>query len=111
MLFKVLNLFGFDVPAKIAAARTEFEHRVEDAADYAKQATTAAVVATFLRRQRFCSSLRGRRGPVRALSSDRRILWRLRWTGCRGRVAHCGGIRTASRGAHQSAVAFRASFC
>jgi hypothetical protein len=48
MLFKVLNLFGFDVPAKIAAARTEFEHRVEDAADYAKQATlTAAVVATF----------------------------------------------------------------
>jgi hypothetical protein len=39
MLFKVLNLFGLDVPAKIAAARTELEHRVEDAADYAKQAT------------------------------------------------------------------------
>jgi hypothetical protein len=48
MLFKVLNLFGLDVPAKIAAARTEFEHRVEDAADYAKQATlTAALVAAF----------------------------------------------------------------
>jgi hypothetical protein len=48
MLFKVLNLFGLDVPAKIAAARTEFEHRVEDAADYAKQAAlTAALVAAF----------------------------------------------------------------
>jgi hypothetical protein len=48
MLFKVLNLFGLDVPAKIAAARTEFEHRVEDAADYAKQATpAAALVAAF----------------------------------------------------------------
>jgi hypothetical protein len=48
MLFKILKLFGLDVPAKIAAARTEFEHRVEDAADYAKQATlTAALVAAF----------------------------------------------------------------
>ena len=48
MLFKVLNLFGLDVPAQIAAARTELEHRVEDAADYAKQATlTAALVAAF----------------------------------------------------------------
>jgi hypothetical protein len=48
MFFKVLNLFGLDVPAKIAAARTEFEHRVEDAADYAKQAAlTAALVAAF----------------------------------------------------------------
>jgi hypothetical protein len=48
MLFKVLNLFGLDVPAKIAAARTEFEHRVEDAADYAKQAAlSAALVAAF----------------------------------------------------------------
>jgi hypothetical protein len=48
MLFKILKLFGLDVPAKIAAARTEFEHRVEDAADYAKQATlTAALVSAF----------------------------------------------------------------
>ena len=48
MLFKILKLFGLDVPGKIAAARTEFEHRVEDAADYAKQATlTAALVAAF----------------------------------------------------------------
>jgi hypothetical protein len=46
MLFKILKLFGLDVPAKIAAARTEFEHRVEEAADYAKRATmTAAIVA------------------------------------------------------------------
>jgi hypothetical protein len=48
MLFKILKLFGLDVPAKIAAARTEFEHRVGDAAEYAKQATlTAALVAAF----------------------------------------------------------------
>jgi hypothetical protein len=48
MLFKILNLFGLDVPAKIAAARAEFDHRVEDAAAYAKQATlTAGLVAAF----------------------------------------------------------------
>jgi hypothetical protein len=48
MLVKVLNLFGLDVPAKITAARTEFEHRVADAADYAKRATlTAALMAAF----------------------------------------------------------------
>jgi hypothetical protein len=48
MLFKILKLFGLDVPAKIAAARMEFEHRAEDAADYAKQATlNAALVAAF----------------------------------------------------------------
>jgi hypothetical protein len=48
MLFKILKLFGLDVPAKIAAARTEFERRAEDAADYAKQATlNAALVAAF----------------------------------------------------------------
>jgi hypothetical protein len=48
MLFKILKLFGLDVPAKIAAARTEFEHRVEEAADYAKRATvTAALAAAF----------------------------------------------------------------
>jgi hypothetical protein len=48
MLFKILKLFGLDVPAKIAAARTEFGHRVEDAADCAKQATlTAALMAAF----------------------------------------------------------------
>lgn len=48
MLFKILNLFGLDVPAKIAAARAEFDHRVEDAAAYAKEATlTAGLVAAF----------------------------------------------------------------
>jgi hypothetical protein len=48
MLFKILNLFGLDVPAKIAAARAEFDHRVEDAAAYAKQVTlTAGLVAAF----------------------------------------------------------------
>ena len=48
MLFKILKLFGLDVPAKIAATRTEFEHRVEEAADYAKRVTmAAAIVAAF----------------------------------------------------------------
>jgi hypothetical protein len=48
MLLKILKLFGLDVPAKIAAARMEFEHRAGDAADYAKQATlNAALVAAF----------------------------------------------------------------
>jgi hypothetical protein len=47
MLFKLLKLCGLDVPAKIAAAKAELEHRVEDFTDYAKQATqTAAIVAT-----------------------------------------------------------------
>jgi hypothetical protein len=46
MLFKILKLFGLDVPAKIAAARMDFEHRVEQAAHYAKEATlTTALVA------------------------------------------------------------------
>jgi hypothetical protein len=46
MLFKILKLFGLDVPAKIAVARLEFEQRVEETAVYAKQATlTAALVA------------------------------------------------------------------
>jgi hypothetical protein len=48
MLIKILKLFGLDVSAKIAAARAEFEHRVEEAADYAKRATvTAALAAAF----------------------------------------------------------------
>jgi hypothetical protein len=48
MLFKILKLFGLDVPAKVAAARSELEHRVEEVTDYAKQATqTAALVAAF----------------------------------------------------------------
>jgi hypothetical protein len=46
MLFKILKLFGLDVSAKMAAAKSEIEQRVEDVADYAKQATqTAAVIA------------------------------------------------------------------
>jgi hypothetical protein len=46
MLFKILKLFGLDVPAKMAAAKSEIEQRVEEVADYAKQVTqTAAVIA------------------------------------------------------------------
>jgi hypothetical protein len=39
MLFKILKLFGLDVPAKITAARSELEQRIEEVTDYAKQAT------------------------------------------------------------------------
>jgi hypothetical protein len=42
MLFKVLKLLGLDVPAKIAAAKSEIEQRVEEVVDYAKQATQMA---------------------------------------------------------------------
>jgi hypothetical protein len=46
MLFNILKLFGLDVPAKIAAAKSEIEQRVEEATGYAKQVTrTAAIVA------------------------------------------------------------------
>jgi hypothetical protein len=48
MLFKILKLFGLDVPAKIAAARAELEQRVEEASDYAKQATLAAALVAAL---------------------------------------------------------------
>jgi hypothetical protein len=42
MLFKVLKLLGLDVPAKMAAAKSEIEQRVEQVVDYAKQATLMA---------------------------------------------------------------------
>jgi hypothetical protein len=46
MLFKILKLFGLDVSAKMAAAKSEIEQRVEEVADYAKQTTqTAAIIA------------------------------------------------------------------
>jgi hypothetical protein len=45
MLFKILKLLGLDVPAKMAAAKSEIEQRVEEVVDYAKQATqTAAAI-------------------------------------------------------------------
>jgi hypothetical protein len=46
MLFKILKLFGLDIPAKVAEAKSVIEQRVEEVADYAKQvARTAAVIA------------------------------------------------------------------
>ena len=46
MLFKILKLFGLDVPAKVAEAKSVIEQRVEEVADYAKLVTqTAAVIA------------------------------------------------------------------
>jgi hypothetical protein len=46
MLFKILKLFGLDVPAKVAAAKSVIEQRVEEVTGYAKQVTqTAAVIA------------------------------------------------------------------
>ena len=49
MLFKILKLFGLDIPAKIEAAKVELERRVEQATDHVKQvAQEAAVIAAFL---------------------------------------------------------------
>jgi hypothetical protein len=46
MLFKILKLFGFDVPAKIEAVKASLERRVEQATDHVKQvAQEAAVIA------------------------------------------------------------------
>ena len=46
MLFKLLKLFGLDVPAKVAAAKAVIEQRAEEVAQYAVQAMqTAAVIA------------------------------------------------------------------
>jgi hypothetical protein len=46
MLFKLLKLFGLDVPAKMAAAKAIIEQRAEEVADYAKHATqTATIIA------------------------------------------------------------------
>ena len=46
ILFKILKLFGLDVPAKIAAAKADLELRVEQATDHVKQvAGEAAVIA------------------------------------------------------------------
>jgi hypothetical protein len=48
MLFKILKLFGLDVPAKIEAVKVGLERRVEDAADHVKQiAQEAAIIAAF----------------------------------------------------------------
>jgi len=46
MLFKLLKLFGLDVPAKVAAAKSVIEQRAEEVAQYAGQTVqTAAVIS------------------------------------------------------------------
>ena len=46
MLFKIMKLFGLDVPAKVAEAKSVIEQRAEEVAEYAGQAVqTAAVMA------------------------------------------------------------------
>jgi hypothetical protein len=46
MLFNILKLFGLDVPAKVAEAKSVIEQRAEEVAQYAGQAMqTAAVMA------------------------------------------------------------------
>jgi hypothetical protein len=46
MLFKILKLFGLDVPAKVAAAKSMIEQRAEEVAEYAGHTMqTAAVTA------------------------------------------------------------------
>jgi hypothetical protein len=45
-LFKLLKVFGLDIPAKMAAAKAVIEQRAEEVADYAKGMTqTAAIIA------------------------------------------------------------------
>jgi hypothetical protein len=48
MLFKILNLFGLDIPAKIEAVKANFELRVAQATDHVMQvARETAVIAAF----------------------------------------------------------------
>jgi len=51
MLFKILKLFGLDVPAKIEAAKASLELRLQHAADHirleARQAAVIAVLSAF----------------------------------------------------------------
>jgi hypothetical protein len=48
MLFKILKLFGLDVPAKVAAAKSVIEQRAEEVAEYAGQAMQTVVVIAAL---------------------------------------------------------------
>ena len=47
MLFKILKLFGLDVPAKIGAVKASLELRLDQATDHVKEvAQEAAVIAS-----------------------------------------------------------------
>ena len=46
MLFKILKLFGLDVPAKVDAAKALIEQRAEEMADRAKHAALSAALIT-----------------------------------------------------------------
>jgi len=48
MLFKILKLFGLDVPARIEAVKASLERRVEQATDHVKQVAQEAVVIAAL---------------------------------------------------------------
>jgi len=48
MVFKLLKLFGLDIPAKVATAKSAIEQRAEEVADYAKQTTQTAVLIVVL---------------------------------------------------------------
>jgi hypothetical protein len=49
MLFKILKLFGVDVPARIEALKSSLEQRIDHATDHVKQvAQQAAVIAALL---------------------------------------------------------------
>jgi hypothetical protein len=48
MLFKILKVFGLDVPAKIEAAKSSLELRVERATDRIKEVAEEAVVIAVL---------------------------------------------------------------
>jgi hypothetical protein len=48
MLFRILRLFGLDVPAKIEAAKASLELRVERASERAKEVAQASAVIVVL---------------------------------------------------------------
>jgi hypothetical protein len=48
ILFRILKLFGVDVPARIAQVQAEFEQRVEFAKNQVRQAAQRAGVVAWL---------------------------------------------------------------
>jgi ABC-type multidrug transport system fused ATPase/permease subunit len=58
MLFKILKLFGFDVPVQLEALRASFELRVEQATQNVRQvAEKAAIIAVFAALAAICAAM------------------------------------------------------
>ena len=113
MLFKLLKLFGLDVRAKVAEAKSVIEQRAEEVAQYAAQTVQTAAVHAAL------SALAGVLGAMAVgaglyalyrLPGGRRYLWGLRRIGGRRRSACCRRSDPFCHRPGQGAVPIEASY-